>query len=53
MTFSTYCSECRTFREIKDWREQGPDVLLIELEPCGHIEHRCARLEWQVQRAVA
>ena len=51
--FSTYCSQCRTVREINDWREQTPDILLLELTPCGHTEQRCARLEWQVQRAVA
>jgi hypothetical protein len=51
--FSTYCSQCRTVREINDWREQTPDILLLELPPCGHTDQRCARLEWQVQRAVA
>jgi len=42
---STYCSTCRALRAIKDWHECR-DVLLIDLEPCGHVARRTARLEW-------
>lgn len=42
---STYCSTCKALRAIKDWHECR-DILLIELEPCGHVARRTARLEW-------
>jgi len=46
-----YCLTCDALRAIKDWHEGG-DVLLIELEPCGHVLHRAAGVEWPVRAAA-
>jgi hypothetical protein len=42
---------CGAFRAIEDWRERG-DALVIELEPCGHVLHRSAGVEWPILEAA-
>jgi hypothetical protein len=44
-----YCSACGALRAIHDWHEQR-ELLLIELEPCGHVTLRSARVEWLAPR---
>jgi hypothetical protein len=44
-----YCSACGALRAIHDWHEQR-ELLLIELEPCGHVTLRNARVEWLAPR---
>jgi len=44
-TPSIYCPTCHTLRGIHDWHERR-DSLAIELEPCGHVTVKDARLEW-------
>ncbi len=45
-----YCLTCHVLRVIKDWHEYG-EALVIELEPCGHVVRRGARLEWLTREA--
>lgn len=40
-----YCTSCRAWRAVHDWRERG-DMLLVDLEPCAHVAELTARLEW-------
>ena len=40
-----YCPRCAKLQGVKDWREHR-DNLVLELEPCGHVIERCARVEW-------
>ncbi len=47
-----YCPVCDAVRQIKDWHDRE-DVLLIEVEPCGHVVRRCATLEWFAERVPA
>ena len=47
-----YCPRCGTLQGVKDWRERL-DSLVIELEPCGHVIARCARVEWVPDEVVA
>ena len=47
-----YCPRCGTLQGVKDWRERL-DSLVIELEPCGHVIARCARVEWVPEEVVA
>jgi len=44
-----YCSACGALRAIHDWHENR-ESLVIELEPCGHVTLRVARLEWMGRR---
>jgi hypothetical protein len=46
-----YCRACDTFQAIQDWRERG-EGLVIELEPCGHVIHRSATVEWPIRDAA-
>jgi len=48
----TYCQTCHVLRAIRNWYERD-ETLMIELEPCGHVACRSARLEWSTRRAVA
>ena len=48
----TYCQTCHVLRAIRNWSERD-DTLMIELEPCGHVACKNARLEWSTRRAVA
>jgi len=47
-----FCMQCKTLRAVNDWREQG-DAFVIELDPCGHVAVRTARLEWVARSAAA
>lgn len=47
-----FCPHCNSLRGITDWRERGEDML-IELEPCGHVAVRSARMEWVSKAAAA
>jgi hypothetical protein len=47
-----FCLQCKALRGINDWHERGDDFL-IELEPCGHVTVRSARLEWMGRPAAA
>ncbi len=47
-----YCPACHALRAIKDWHEQR-EMFVIELDRCGHVVRRSARLEWRVKKAVA
>jgi hypothetical protein len=47
-----YCRSCNAWRVVTDWRERGEN-LVIELEPCGHLAERNARVEWVVKRMAA
>lgn len=49
---TTQCPFCHALRAVKDWHEHR-ETLQIELEPCGHVIQRNARLEWRVDRAAA
>ena len=40
-----YCVQCGALRPVGDWRERR-DMLIIRLEPCGHVVVRNACLEW-------
>jgi hypothetical protein len=40
-----YCAQCQGRRGVLDWHDRG-DVLLVILEPCGHVAELTARLEW-------
>jgi hypothetical protein len=40
-----YCPRCAKLQGVKDWRECR-ESLVLELEPCGHVIERCARVEW-------
>ena len=42
---TTYCRTCKALRAVKDWHESR-EVLVIDLEPCGHMARRTTRLEW-------
>jgi hypothetical protein len=49
----TYCQTCHVLRAIRSWHERD-ETLMIELEPCGHVACKNARLEWSTtRRAVA
>jgi len=50
-TPTLYCLPCGAFQAIADWHERR-DVLVIELEPCGHVLHRSAGVEWPIQEAA-
>lgn len=50
-TPTLYCLTCDTFQAIEDWHERGNE-LLIELEPCGHVLHRTAGVEWPVREGA-
>jgi hypothetical protein len=50
-TPTLYCRTCEAFRAIRDWHERG-DTLAIELDPCGHVLHRCAAVEWPTRTAA-
>jgi len=39
-------------RAVKDWREHH-ETVEIQLDPCGHVVRRSARLEWRVKKAAA
>jgi hypothetical protein len=47
-----YCGSCHVFRIIRNWHEHR-EALVIELEPCGHVVHRNAGLEWSVRAEAA
>jgi len=44
-TPAIYCSTCHTLRAIREWHDDH-ESLSIELEPCGHVVLRNARVEW-------
>jgi hypothetical protein len=50
-TPTLYCLTCGAFRAVEDWHERG-DALVIELEPCGHVLHRHAGVEWPIRTAA-
>jgi len=50
-TPTLYCLTCGAFRAVEDWHERG-DALEIELEPCGHVLHRSAGVEWPIRNAA-
>ena len=50
-TPAMFCSVCHALRAIADWRERR-DAMVIALEPCGHLIHRSAALEWPIRRAA-
>jgi hypothetical protein len=50
-TPTLYCRTREVFRAIEDWHERG-DVLVIELEPCGHVLRRSSGVEWPVREAA-
>jgi Zn ribbon nucleic-acid-binding protein len=49
---TTQCPVCHVLRAVKDWREHH-ETVEIELDPCGHVVRRSARLEWRVRKAAA
>jgi len=51
-TPTIFCRRCSSLRAITDWRERGDD-LVIQLEPCGHVAVRTARVEWVRRPAAA
>jgi hypothetical protein len=51
-TPTIYCRSCNAWRVVADWRERGEN-LVIELERCGHLAVRNARVEWVVKRVAA
>jgi len=51
-TPTIYCPTCHVLRGIHDWHERR-DCLTIELEPCGHVMVRDARLEWAARLRAA
>jgi hypothetical protein len=50
-TPTLYCRACDAFRAIEDWRERGQS-LVIRLEPCGHLLHRSAGVEWPIRQVA-
>jgi len=48
---TTQCPICHAFRAVRDWHERR-ETLEIELDPCGHVVCRNARLEWSLNRAA-
>jgi hypothetical protein len=50
-TPTLFCLTCGAFRAVEDWHERG-DALVIELEPCGHVLHRHAGVEWPIRTAA-
>ena len=46
-----YCRRCDALRAIEDWHDRG-DALVIELEPCGHVLQRSAKVEWTIPSAA-
>ena len=46
-----YCPTCLVMQGIRDWRERH-ESLLIQLEPCGHVIVRSARVEWAAHGAA-
>ena len=51
-TATIFCTTCQSLRSVHDWHERR-EALLIELEPCGHVMLKNARVEWLVRRQVA
>ena len=49
---TTYCPSCQALRAVRDWHEHR-EMLEIELDPCGHVVRRSARLEWRVKEVAA
>jgi hypothetical protein len=47
-----YCATCNALRAIEDWRERG-EALVITLDPCGHLIHRSAGVEWRIRPQAA
>jgi hypothetical protein len=47
-----FCSSCQALREIREWHDEG-ELLRIELDPCGHVMHRNASVEWMVHSSAA
>ena len=47
-----YCPRCHTLRALMSWRDLG-EALAIQLDPCGHVIERDARLEWPIHKAAA
>ena len=50
-TPTLFCLTCGAFRAVEDWHERG-DALVIELQPCGHVLHRNAGVEWPIHTAA-
>jgi hypothetical protein len=51
-TPAIYCSTCHVLREIRQWHGDD-ESFLIELDPCGHVVRRNARVEWMVHSTAA
>jgi len=49
---TTHCPVCHVLRAVKDWRERR-ETVEIQLDPCGHVVRRSARLEWRIRTAAA
>lgn len=47
-----YCPRCAKLQGVQDWRERR-ETLVLELEPCGHVIERCARVEWVPDEVAA
>ncbi len=47
-----YCSVCQILRAVREWHTRR-ESFVIELEPCGHVMLRTARVEWLTHRAAA
>ena len=47
-----YCPRCARLQAVKDWRERR-EMMVLELEPCGHVVERCARVEWVPDEVAA
>ncbi len=52
-TPTIYCSTCHTLRAVHQWHDDHHESFLIELEPCGHVMVRNARIEWRAHGAAA
>lgn len=50
-TPTLYCLPCGAFRANRGLARAG-DALVIELEPCGHVLHRSAGVEWPIREAA-
>jgi hypothetical protein len=51
-TPTIYCPTCHALRAVRDWHERH-ESLSIELDPCGHVTVRNARIEWTTPRIAA
>ena len=49
---TTHSPVCHVLRAVKDWRERR-ETVEIQLDPCGHVVRRSARLEWRTKDAAA